>query len=46
MKNYGFENRPNILFCLNYLEIQYFINAVGNPNRRNFNMTYIDAVGM
>lgn len=45
MQNYGMDNRPNVLFSLNYMDIQYFINAFGS-NNRVFNTTYIDAVGM
>ena len=43
---YGISYRSNIVFTLNYKDIQYYINAMGMEKRQNpVDFTYIDAIG-
>lgn len=44
LQAYGTTYRPNILFTINYKDIQYYINAMGMRSTP-INFTYIDAVG-
>jgi hypothetical protein len=41
---YGISYRPNIVFTINYKDIQYYINAMG-MRKTSIDFTYIDAIG-
>ena len=45
MVNYGYNYRSNVLFTINYKDIQYYINAMGMRKNPAINFTYIDAIG-
>ncbi len=44
MKKYGNSFRSNVLFTINYKDVQYYINAMG-MRTTPINFTYIDAIG-
>jgi hypothetical protein len=44
METYGIQYRSNVLFTINYREVQYYINAMG-MRTKPINFTYIDAIG-
>jgi hypothetical protein len=45
INSYGIVLRNNVLFTINYKDIQYYINAMG-MRTTPVNYTYIDAIGM
>lgn len=45
MTTYGYNYRSNVLFTINYKDIQYYINAMGMRTSPPINFTYIDAIG-
>lgn len=45
MSTYGPSYRSNVLFTVNYKDIQYYINAMGGTRSTPYNFTYIDAIG-
>ena len=45
MQAYGQIFRPYVVFTINYLNTQYYINAMGSQRSPPFNFTYIDAIG-
>lgn len=44
LQAYGSSYRSNIVFTINYKDIQYYINAIG-MRKTPINFTYIDAIG-
>ena len=44
MQTYGSTYRNQVLFTINYKDVQYYINAVGMRSSA-INFTYIDAIG-
>lgn len=46
MAAYGATYRPQVLFTINYKDIQYYINAMGMRTSPPINFTYIDAIGL